>query len=129
MKRIHALAAVLAMTVVFGAGTLIGQKKNSVKTPSSVLHVITVKWKADATDQQKTAAIDGVKKMAEGVPGLTTVWLKTLKVQGEGYNAVIAMEFRDKAAFDAYASNPAHKDWEKMYLPIRAESTTHDVTN
>ena len=129
MKRIHVFAIALTMMAAFGAGMLIAQKKNNVKTPSSVLHIVTVKWNEAATEAQRQAAIDGVKKMAEGVPGLTNVWLKTLKVQGQGYHAVMAMEFKSKAAFDAYADNPAHKEWEKLYLPIRAQSTTHDVTN
>jgi len=129
MTRFKTLAVSAALLTVFGAGMLVGQKKNSVKTPASVLHIITVKWNDNATDAQKEAAVQGVKKMAEGVPGLTNVWLKTLKVQGAGYNAVIAMEFKDKAAFDAYTDNPAHKEWEKLYLPIRNQSTTHDVTN
>jgi len=39
------------------------------------------------------------------------------------------MEFEDQAAFDRYATDPAHKAWEKVYLPVREESRTHDVTN
>jgi len=129
MTRVRILAIAAMVLVIFGAGILVGQKKNTFKAPASVLHVITVKWNADATDAQKQAALDGVKKMASEVPGITNVWLKTIKVQPSGYNAVIAMEFKDKAAFDAYTANPAHKEWEKVYLPIRAESTTHDVSN
>jgi len=129
MKPVKRYAIALSALAVFGAGMLAGQKMNSFKTPSSVLHVITVQWKSDATDTQKQAALDGVKAMAGQVPGVTNIWLKTLKVQPQDYHAVIAMEFKDKAAFDAYAANPAHKEWEKVYLPVRRESTTHDVTN
>jgi stress responsive alpha/beta barrel protein len=129
MKPIKTLVITLSMLAVFSAGVLVGQKKNSFKTPSSVLHVITVKWNDGATDAQKQAALDGVKTMAAQVPGLANVWLKTLKVQPQGYGAVIAMEFTNQAAFDAYAANPAHKEWEKVYLPVRQQSTTHDVTN
>ena len=129
MKTLKILAAALSLAAVFTAGAVWGQKKNSFKTPSSVLHVITVKWTDGATDAQKQAALDGVKAMAAEVPGITNVWLKTLKVQPQGYGAVIAMEFQDKAAFDAYTNNPAHKAWEKVYLPVRQQSTTHDVTN
>jgi hypothetical protein len=129
MKTLKTLAAALSLLAVFTAGIVLGQKKNSFQTPHSVLHVITLKWTDGATDAQKQAALDGVKTMAAQVPGLTNVWLKTLKVQPQGYNAVIAMEFKDQAAFDAYAASPAHKEWEKVYLPVRQQSTTHDVTN
>ena len=129
MKTFKTLATALSLLAVFTAGIVLGQKKNSFQTPPSVLHVITLKWTDGATDAQKQAALDGVKTMAAQVPGLTNVWLKTLKVQPQGYNAVIALEFKDQAAFDAYAANPAHKEWEKVYLPVRQQSTTHDVTN
>lgn len=112
---------------VFGAGMLAGA--NTFGTPNSVLHIITVQWKATATPEQKAAAIDGVKKMAGEVPGIKNVWLKTLKVQPGEYGNVIVMEFQDEAAFKNYAANPAHKEWESVYLPVREESRTHDVTN
>ena len=45
------------------------------------------------------------------------------------YNATFAMEFESKAAFDAYTNSAAHKAWEKIYLPLREESHTQDITN
>ena len=114
-----ALATVLALGVV--------ASQNKFGQPKSILHVITVQWKADSKAEQRQAAIDGVKTMASQIPGITNVWLKTQKVQGK--DAVIVMEFKDKAAFDAYTTHPAHKKWEEIYLPIREESQTHDITN
>lgn len=121
------LFACTLAAAIFGAGVLVGA--NRFGTPNSVLHVITVKWKSDATQDQKTAALDGVRKMASEISGIKNIWLKTLKVQPRDYNAAIVMEFKDKAAFDAYTNDPAHKAWEKIYLPIREERTTHDITN
>jgi len=114
-----------ALAAVFGLGVVAGQ--NKFGQPKSILHVITVKWNAESTPEQRQAAIDGVKAMASKVPGITNVWLKTIKVQGK--DAVIVMEFKDQAAFDAYTDHPAHKDWEKLYLPVREQSQTHDITN
>lgn len=113
--------------VIFGAGLSIGA--NKFGEPKSVLHVVTVRWKADATAEQKQAALDGVKKMAGEFPGIKNVWLKTLKVQGQNYNNAFVMEFKDEAAFKAYEEAPAHQEWNKIYLPIRDQSTTHDITN
>jgi hypothetical protein len=124
---VNALVAAAGVLSVFGAGVLAGA--NTFGTPKSVIHVITVQWKADATAEQKTAAIEGVKKMAGEIPGIKNVWLKTLKVQPGGYSNVIVMEFQDQAAFERYTGDPAHKAWEKIYLPIREESRTHDATN
>ncbi|HEU0179978.1 MAG TPA: Dabb family protein [Blastocatellia bacterium] len=115
-----ALAAVFALFVVAA--------QNKFGQPKSILHVITVQWKADSTNDQRQAAINGVKTMASQVPGVTNVWLKTIKAQGNKDN-VIVMEFKDQAAFDAYVANPAHKKWEEIYLPIREQSLTFDITN
>jgi heme-degrading monooxygenase HmoA len=116
---------VCALATVFALGVAASQ--NKFGQPKSILHVITVQWKADSKAEQRQAAIDGVKTMASQIPGITNVWLKTQKVQGK--DAVIVMEFKDNAAFDAYTTHPAHKEWEAIYIPIREESQTHDITN
>jgi stress responsive alpha/beta barrel protein len=121
------IVIVLAAAAIFAAGLLVGA--NTFNAPSTVLHVITVQWKAESTPEQQNAAIEGVRKMASQVPGIKNVWLKKLKVQPANFNAVFAMEFESKQAFDAYANHPAHKDWEKVYLPAREESQTQDISN
>jgi hypothetical protein len=115
-----------ATATVLALGVAAGQ--NKFGQPKSILHIITVQWKADSTPEQRQAALDGVKTMASQIPGITNVWLKKIKVQG-GKDNVIVMEFKDQAAFDAYTDHPAHKKWEEIYLPIREQSLTHDVTN
>jgi hypothetical protein len=120
---------VFTAAMVFTAGMLIGQGHNEYKMPQSVLHIVTVQWKADSTAEQQAAAIDGIKTMAAATPGIKSVWIKKLKVQPATYSTVFAIEFENKTAFDRYTDTPAHKNWEKIYLPIREASTTHDVTN
>ncbi|QQS48871.1 MAG: Dabb family protein [Acidobacteriota bacterium] len=124
MKSIVAGCALLA---VFAAGIVVGQ--NKFGQPKSVLHIITVKWKAESTPEQQQKALDGVKTMAAKIPGITNVYLRTIKVQPGDYNNVIVMEFKDEAAFAAYADHPAHREWEQIYIPIRGESRSHDVSN
>ncbi len=121
------IALVVAAVCIFAAGALVGA--NVFREPQTLLHVVVVKWKAESTPEQQQAAIDGVRKMAADVPGIRNIWLKKIKTQPADYSTVFAIEFENKAAFDAYTSNPAHKDWEKTYLPIREESHTQDITN
>lgn len=128
MKKI--IMAGIAGVLIFAMGAGVAFGVNRYSKPKSVLHIVTVRWKASATAEQKQAALDGVEKtMAASIPGLKNVWIKTMKVQGDNYNAVFAMEFENEAAFKGYADHAAHKEWEKVYLAIRDESTTHDVTN
>ena len=102
--------------------------------PKSVIHFITVAFKADAKPEQIQAALDAAQKLPGQYKGITRVWTKTLKVQNAAdakakKTHVIAMEFTDEAAFKAYTDSDAQKKWYELYLPIREESTTFDVTN
>ena len=102
--------------------------------PKSVIHFITVAFKADATPEQIQAVLDGAQKLPSQYKGITRVWTKTLKVQNVAEakvkkTHVIAMEFVDEAALKAYTDSDAQKKWYEVYLPIREQSTTFDVTN
>ena len=116
-----------SLIAVFALGISFGQ--NKFGQPKTILHVVTVKWKADSTPAQQQAAIDGVKTMAAKIPGITNIWTNKIKVQPGDFSTVFAMEFKDQAAFDAYAKHPAHDAWMKLYEPVRERSSTHDVTN
>lgn len=113
------------LVAIFAVGVVVGQ--NKFGQPKSVLHIVTVKWKPESTAEQRQKAIDGVKTMASKYPGITNVWLKPLKVQGT--DAVFVMEFKDEAALKAYVDTPAQKEWYEVYIPIRGQSQTHDITN
>ncbi|ATC63607.1 hypothetical protein CMV30_06370 [Nibricoccus aquaticus] len=100
----------------------------SEAAPKSVMHVVTVSWKADAKPEQIQAALDGAQKLPSAYKGITRVWAKTIKAQGDRTHA-IAMEFASEQALKDYTGSDAQKEWYKVYLPIRERSTTFDVTN
>lgn len=102
--------------------------------PKSVIHVVTVAWKEGTTPEQIQAALDGAQALPAAFKGITRVWTKALKVQNTRETTIkrthaIVMEFTDEAALKAYADSDAQKAWYKVYLPIREQSTTHDITN
>jgi hypothetical protein len=127
MKTKNLILTIIGSVLLFGAGALVGA--NRFQKPSTILHVVTVRFKAEATADQKAAVLQGVEKMAAEIPGVKSVWTKGIKVQGQGYTDAFVMEFESKKAFEAYADHAAHKEWEKGYLEIREQSTTHDITN
>ncbi len=112
------------------AGLLaLGTVNASAQTaPKSVIHVVTVSWKADATPEQIKAALDGVAAMPAKFKGMTRTWIKAIKVQGTASHAFV-MEFADEAALKAYTKSDAQLEWYKVYTPIREKSTTFDITN
>src|SRR5579872_385798 len=71
--------------------------------PHSVLHVITVQWKSDATPAQIDKAIHAVETM--NYHGLKNVWTKPIKMQlPEGYKSIFVMEFESEKALQDYAN-------------------------
>ena len=98
--------------------------------PNTVIHVISIKWKADATPAQIDKAIHAAEALPSEYPGILHVWTKPIKKQlPEGYSQVIVMEFASEAALQKYADSPAQKKWYEVYMPVREESRTSDITN
>ena len=133
MKKFAMQAAVAAALVLVALGA------NKYNAPHSIVHVVTILWKEDSTPEQQQASLEGVKKMAAEIPGIKNVWIKPIKVQGSKagkdgkpgrpYDSAFVIEFADQAAADRYVDHPAHLEWNKGYLAIREESTSHQITN
>lgn len=121
------LVAVVILMAVFAVGVAVGQQKYG--EPKTVLHVVALKWTPEATDEQKQRALDGIKDMAATIPGIKNIWLKTDRLQPREYSAAFAIEFESREAADAYAEHPAHEQWYQIYIPLRAESRSLQVTN
>ena len=96
----------------------------------TVIHVITVKWKSAATPAQISKVLEVVAAMPSQYQGVTRVWTKPIKKQiPDGYNHVIVMEFASEDALKQYVDSPAQKKFYEVYMPIREESRTSDITN
>jgi hypothetical protein len=116
-------AATIALLLALSASAMAAPNK-----PKSVIHVITVRWTPDATEAQINNAIKAAEKM--NYPGIRNVWTRPIKMQlPEGYKHIIVMEFESEEALKNYTNSPAQKAWYEVYLPIREESRTHDITN
>jgi hypothetical protein len=119
----------LLLTLAFAGLLALGATTVSAQVaPKSVIHVVTVSWKAGTTPEQIKAALDGVQALPAQFKGITHVWTKSMKVQGGKANAIV-MEFVNEAALEAYSGSEAQKEWYKTYLPIREQSATFDITN
>lgn len=112
------------MAVLIGAGSAAAAPNK----PKSVIHVITIQWKADASPEAIKKAIAAAENI--NYPGLKNVWTRPIKMQlQEGYKHIIVMEFESEDALKKYADSPAQKAWYEAYMPVRGESRTHDITN
>lgn len=118
-----------AAVLMFAANSVSAAAHGGNKaTPHSVIHVVTVSWKEDASDKAIQAALDGVVTLAKEYDGISRVWIKTLKAQGNRSHAFV-MEFKSQKALKDYAGSDAQKKWYEVYLDVREASTTFDITN
>ena len=123
-----------AVTAFAQAETKKGKKKQaaaeggSATAPKTLIHVVTVAFKEGTTPEQIKAALDGVHKLPTTFSGITRVWTKTVKAQGNRTHAIV-MEFTGEQALKEYAGSDAQKEWYKVYEGIREASTTFDITN
>lgn len=121
---IKLLTLLTAAALLAGSATSVAAQT----APKSVIHVVTVKWKEGTTPAQIQAALDGVKALPASFKGITRVWVKTVKAQGDKTHAFV-MEFADEEALKQYAGSDAQKKWYEVYIPIREQSTTFDISN
>lgn len=124
---VRLVTSILILTLVFLAGVAVG--KNAFSEPTTVLHIVSLKWKAEATPEQRAHAITGIRDMAAEVAGIKNIWLKPDRVQPDAYDTAFAIEFESRAAADAYAEHPAHDKWYEIYTPFREESRSLQITN
>ena len=133
MKKLAPLLLAASMILAGAASLYSAEQKAAAATPTttapkSIIHVVTVKWKEGTSPEKIQAALDGVQALPGKHKGLLRVWTNAIKVQGDKTHAFV-MEFADQAAFDAYTDSPAQLEWYDVYLPIRGQSTTFDITN
>jgi stress responsive alpha/beta barrel protein len=122
-----AVGATLTACSLFAGGYVAGQARFG--QPRSVVHAVSIQWNEGVSDAEKGKVFDGVRQMAETIPGVKNVWIKSERVEPRGFDDGFAIEFRDRAAADAYATSAAHKTWSDHYLPLRAASVSIDLTN
>ena len=133
MKTLRPWFAVVIALALFASMSLSAAEK-----PHSVIHVVTLKWKDGTTDAQIKQTLAALEKAAASYPGITRLWLRSIKVQGapmgectscKQQTHAFVMEFASEDALKKYADSPAQKEFYKAYIPMRDESRTHDITN
>ena len=127
--QIRAAMIAIAAAAVFFAGYRTGQAENKFGTPKTVVHVVTLKWKPDASEADRQKVLEGVKEMAAKIPGIKNVWIKAERVQPREFNSAFVIEFESREAADRYAEDPAHAAWSKQEQAIREASYSLQITN
>jgi antibiotic biosynthesis monooxygenase (ABM) superfamily enzyme len=76
----------------------------------SVFHAFAFQWKPGTTEAQKDKAAREIAAFQGQIPGLLQTHVgPNISPRGKGYTFGGIMQFKDKAALDAYVQNPAHQ--------------------
>jgi hypothetical protein len=118
---------VFAAAALFGAGYAAAQAHFG--QPKTVLQISIIKFREGVSDEDGQKVIDGVKEVAAKIPGIKNVWLKAARMEPRDFDAVIVLEFVNRAAADRYAESPVHEAWSRELQRIRLTSISPQVTN
>ncbi len=93
-----------------------------VPMPKTIIHHVTLKWKADVPDTEKLKVFEDLKAILADIPGVKGLWTKTKRIQPSDFSQTFVIEFADRDSYDAYVKHPKKKAWDKHYYGIRDQS-------
>jgi len=86
---------------------------------ASVFHVFAFQWKPGTSDAQKERAAKEIAAFQGVIPGLLQTHVgSNLSPRGKGYTFGGIMQFKDKAALEAYVQHPAHQALLAWLVPL-----------
>lgn len=119
----------LLLLGIFLGGMLLSTSAQGVNMPKTIIHHVTLKWKAGTADADKQKVIDDLKAILAEVKGVKGLWVKSTKVQPGDFSQTFVVEFENQAALDAYAKHPKKKAWNDLYYSVREVSYNSVTTN
>jgi hypothetical protein len=73
-------------------------------------HVVLMRWKADATDAQRAAVVDGLQKLPDVIPELRSYSIGTDARVNEGnYDLAVVADCDDVDSYFVYRDHPDHQ--------------------
>jgi len=84
-------------------------------------HIVLFKWKTEATADQITAAVEGLRGLKALVPNVLDLSVgANFTDRGLGFTHGLVVRFPDKAALEVYGPHPAHQNVvQNLITPIR----------
>jgi Stress responsive A/B Barrel Domain len=128
--------SLLAGSALFLAGIVMGSAAttqvsaiNKFGQPKTVIHVVAYKFRPTTSLNDQEKAIAGIKDMAEKIPGIKNIWLKTERNQIREFDGVYVIEFTNAEAAADYAESPIHEAWRKKWEELRENSLSFQASN
>ena len=109
--------------VAIGTATLLSSNAPEMARAQSdsatVFHVFAFQWKQGTSEAQKDRAAKEIAAFRGVIPGLLQTHVgPNISPRGKGYTFGGIMQFKDKAALDAYVQHPAHQALLGWLVPL-----------
>jgi hypothetical protein len=83
------------------------------------IHIFAFRWKPVTTEAQKEQAVDAIRAFQGSIPHLLETAVGTnMSPRGQGYTFGGVMKFKDRSAYEAYATHPKHEALLVWLLPL-----------
>ncbi len=88
-----------------------------------VEHIVLFKWKAEASAEQVTAAIEGLRGLKALLPEIVDLTVgENFCNRNQGFTHGLVVRFEDRAGLESYGPSDAHQNVVKNLIsPIRAD--------
>lgn len=83
-----------------------------------ILHIFALRWKSEASAEQKQQALADVRAFQDQIPGIQALHAGTnLSPKSKGYETVGVLHFADDAALQSYLQHPVHQAFVERVGP------------
>jgi hypothetical protein len=88
-----------------------------------VRQIVLIRWTAEATQEQKQKVMDGLRGLAEVVPGVRAVRMgHDLGVRADNFDFAVSVDFDSPEAYLVYREHPEHlRVVAEAIQPVMAE--------
>jgi len=85
-------------------------------------HVVMVRWKPEATLDQRTAALSGVQSLPQRIPQIRRLTIdRNAAIDKDTFDVVVVVDFADANDYVVYRDHPDHRAlMETVLRPILA---------
>ena len=121
MTRFVASLVLASLALSFFALPAAAQQSREGK---KLFHVVSLKFKPDATKDQIKAVEDAFKGLKEKIPGIAAMtWGTNVSPEkhDKGFTHCFILVFNDEKARDEYLPHPDHKAFGKVLGPVMAD--------
>jgi hypothetical protein len=83
------------------------------------IHMFAFRFKAGVSEEQKEHIVAEIGKLQSQIPQVLESWVgRNDSPRGQGYELGGVMKFADKAACEAYGTNPVHQKLLSWLMPL-----------